>query len=73
MTRLELNEDVHIAGRREVVPQHRAEERQPPDVVTSAERGDRLPVELEPRGHVGIVAQAAVGRGAGPYGTRGRR
>ena len=55
---LELHQDVHVAFRREVVPQDRSEERQAPDVVAPAECCDRLGVDGEPGCHDRILASA---------------
>jgi hypothetical protein len=45
--RLELNEDVDVALRTEVVAKHRAEERQLADVVPLAELGDASTVDSD--------------------------
>jgi hypothetical protein len=40
MVRVELDQDVDVAVRAEIVPQDRAEQRQSRDVVAAAEVGD---------------------------------
>jgi hypothetical protein len=52
VTGLELDEHVHVALGREVVPQDRPEEGETPDMVTPAEVGDRLSIERDLHGHV---------------------
>jgi len=46
MTGLELHENVDIALGTKVVPQDRAEEREPPDVIAPAEFGELRPWNL---------------------------
>src|SRR5437867_3807966 len=48
---LELDQHVHVAVRTEVIPQHGTKQRQLPDVMTPAERGDPLSVDGDSWAH----------------------
>jgi hypothetical protein len=56
--RLELDQDVDVARKREVAPQHRPEERQPLDVVAPAEVCEGPLVDGDLDGQGGIVADS---------------
>ena len=57
---LELRQYIHVTVRPEVVPQYRAEERQPPHMVALAELGDLALVDGNSRSHATLML-AAVG------------
>ena len=71
MARLELDQHVHVAGRREGLTQHGSEERQPLDVMAPAEVGEDPSVDGDLDGHGWIVADS--GLSVAPQQSRYRR
>src|SRR5438876_1997533 len=67
---LEFDQHIHVAARTEVIPQNGTEQRQFPDVMTTAERGDPLSVDGNSWAHRKVGKLTQIARAVNPRSAR---